>query len=98
MDIQFHDVNIDTTPIDEYPIHDLNKITFLANQKYLKLSYKDLKEYWAKFLETEPNRDFRPIDFYIHIPFCVKKCYACCFDTINMSSPFEVDHYVSFLV
>lgn len=87
--------------IDEYiktrpPENDTVSETYRwwVNEKfYLPLSIEEIKEKWRKYLSKNNNP---LIDFYIHIPFCYKKCHYC-FYYKEVYKKESLDNYLEYL-
>lgn len=87
--------------IDEYiktrpPENDTVSETYRwwVNEKfYLPLSIEEIKEKWRSYFKKHKNP---LIDFYIHIPFCYKKCHYCFYykEVYNKES---LDKYLEYL-
>lgn len=50
-------------------------------------------QHWKK-LEDQEMYDSKPLNLYIHIPFCAQKCAYCYYRTVQGSRKSEIDRYV----
>jgi len=54
-------------------------------------------QHWKSLTEGEMNSDNKPLNIYLHIPYCAQKCAYCYYRTIQGSRKSETDRYVEAL-
>lgn len=62
-------------------------------------SPKTIRSLWQKALREEKEGvvPAHPRHFYIHIPFCLKKCVYCCYYTVALAKRRDLDSYLDWL-
>jgi len=60
---------------------------------------ESIKGFWQNFVSVFPHHtDSKILNFYIHIPYCLNKCYYCFYGSETLNNKKDLDRYIAFLI
>ena len=95
--LDFPDVYLDTSPLINHQDYEFTAISKLFQRdKYF--SMHELKDWWRVYISKLENEYYTKfLNLYIHIPFCVQRCYACPYYFMTKNTDAELKHYLDYL-
>ena len=92
----FPDIYIDTSILHNFRDHEFAAASYI-HEKENGLSLHDIRDAWTSFLRSQDDISQVKINFYVHIPFCIDKCYGCIYYNMKMQKKEDIDHYLDYL-
>lgn len=99
MKFSFPDVYLDTSKLKSFKYEEFYHVVKLLDSSEDEFSYADLKEYWEKHISDIRCGLFSELlNMYVHIPFCIQKCFACDYYSVPVRDESAINHYLNYLV